>query len=60
MAFFYDFKSTSKPTPNDKTIYNEENAWFFLTSSVRYLLTNSVALEPEGSSPHSQQPAKGP
>jgi hypothetical protein len=25
-----------------------------------YVLTNSVAQEPEGSSPHSQQPATGP
>jgi hypothetical protein len=25
-----------------------------------YFLTNSVAQEPEGSSPHSQQPATGP
>jgi hypothetical protein len=32
----------------------------FKTGRGRCILTNSVAQEPEGSSPHSQQPATGP
>jgi hypothetical protein len=29
-------------------------------TSTKYCLTNSVAQEPKGSSPHSQQPTTGP
>jgi hypothetical protein len=38
--------------------YTDEQRVFIVKTF--YKLTNSVAQEPEGSSPHSQQPATGP